>query len=92
MNSINWGQLNPGVTKNLSIWVRNEGTAAIMISKSLSNVSPSTISNYLTLNWNYNSQTLSPSAVLEVTLSLTVAANTPAASFGFDTTITAMGN
>jgi hypothetical protein len=74
----------------LILYIRNEGTAAVTLSKSLSNWNPSSLSSYLTLSWNYGNQALNPSTSLAITLSLTVASNTPAtSSFGFDTIITA---
>ena len=90
LSSINWGQLTPGATTALTLYVRNEGTTAITLYKSVANWNPAGLSNYLTLYWNYNNQSINPSASLALTLSLTVADNTPVTnSFGFDTTITA---
>jgi archaellum component FlaG (FlaF/FlaG flagellin family) len=88
VSSIPWGQLAPGAVQTLTFYIRNEGTQSITLSKSLANWSPSTLSSYLTLSWNYNGQNLNPSSVLAVTLSLTVAANTPSTTgFSFDTII-----
>jgi hypothetical protein len=78
------------MTKSLTLCIRNEGNLAVTLSKTLANCNPSSLQSYLTLNWNYGGQTIIPSATLAVTLSLTVASNTPAtSSFGFDTIITA---
>jgi hypothetical protein len=91
LSSINWGQLSLGATTTLTLYVRNEGTTAVTLSKSVTNWNPTSLSSYLTLNWDYNNQAVNPSAVVAVTLSLTIAANAPVtSSFGFDTTITAM--
>jgi hypothetical protein len=80
-----------GTTKTLTVYVRNEGTLSITLNKSLSNWNPTTLSSFLKLDWDYSNQALSPSTILKVVLSMSVAANTPAtSSFSFDTTITAM--
>jgi hypothetical protein len=92
MSSINFGQLIVGATKTITIYVHNEGSQGVTLSKSITNWNPTTLSNYLTLNWNYTNQIVSPSTTLAVTLSLIVASNTPAmSSFSFDTTIIATG-
>jgi hypothetical protein len=88
--SINWGQLTPGTTKTITLYVRNEGSQPATLSKALTNLNPANLSNYLTLNWNYVTQTINPSAVFTLTLSLKVAANaTTINNFSFDTIITA---
>jgi hypothetical protein len=90
LSSISWGQLSLGATTTLTLYVRNEGTTAVTLSKSVANWNPTNLSSYLTLNWNYNNQAVSPSAVVAITLSLTIATNAPVtSSFGFNTTITA---
>jgi hypothetical protein len=57
----------------------------------MTNWNPTTLANYLTLNWDYNGQAIPANGVQKVTLTLDVAANTQATSFSFDTTITATG-
>jgi outer membrane biosynthesis protein TonB len=93
LSSISWGQLTPGQTKTMTLYIRNEGTTQVSLTKSLANWNPANLSAYLALNWNYSNQTIAPTANVAVTLSLTVASNTPATtSFGFDTTLTAVSN
>jgi hypothetical protein len=90
LSSISWGVLSPGATSSLVLYVRNQGNTAVTLSKGMSNFNPSTLSSYLTLNWDYSNQVLSPGATLKITLTLTVSASTPAmANFSFSTTITA---
>ena len=90
--SIDWGILEPAAQKSLTMYVRNEGNSAVTLSKSISNWNPSTISNYLTLTWDYSGQTISPRTSVQVTLTLTVSASiTDVSSFSFDTTIVGSG-
>jgi hypothetical protein len=91
-SSINWGLLDPGSNKTVTLYIRNEGNTAATLSKATQNWNPSTASSYMTLNWNYGGQTLSVSQVLQVKLTLVVSSTISGiTSFGFDITITASG-
>jgi hypothetical protein len=90
--TIDWGTLDPGATKTYSIYIRNEGNTALTLSVSTSNWSPSTASNYLALNWNYNGQTVALNDYVRVTLTLTVSESiTGISNFGFDINLVATG-
>jgi len=85
ITAIDWGSLEPGATKSYSVYIRNEGSYALTLSMSTSNWSPSTASNYMTLTWNYNGQTINAGKAVTVTLTLTVSENiTDISGFSFD--------
>lgn len=91
-SSVNWGALDPGASKTVTVYVRNEGTTGVTLSKATQNWNPSTASSYMTLNWNYSGQTLSVNQVLQVKLTLTVSSTVSGiTSFSFDITITGTG-
>jgi len=91
-SSINWGLLEPGSNKTVTVYVRNEGNAAATLSKATENWNPSTASSYMTLNWNYAGQTLSVNQVLQIKLTLVVSSTISGiTNFSFDITITATG-
>jgi hypothetical protein len=91
-SSVNWGLLDPGSNKTVTVYVRNEGNAVTTLSKATQNWSPSTASSYMTLNWNYAGQTLSVNQVLQIKLTLVVSSTTSGiTNFSFDITITATG-
>jgi hypothetical protein len=91
-SSISWGLLEPGLTKTIRVYTRNEGNAAVTLSKATQNWSPSTATSYITLNWNYANQTLSVNQVLPINLTLVVSsAISGITDFSFDITITATG-
>jgi len=91
-SSINWGLLDPGSNKTVTVYVRNEGNAVATLSKATQNWNPSTASSYMPLNWNYNGQTLSVNQVLQTRLTLVVSPSISGiTSFSFDITITATG-
>jgi hypothetical protein len=74
-SAIDWGTLDPGATKSFSIYIQNEGNNALTLSMSTSNWSPPTASNYLTMTWNYNGQTINPNEYIHITLTLTISAS-----------------
>jgi len=89
-STTDWGLLQPGAQKSLTVYVHNEGNSPVTLSLSTSNWIPSTASDYLALTWNYNGQTISPSAQMQVTLTLTVSSNiTGISNFSFDIIIAA---
>jgi hypothetical protein len=90
--SVNWGILDPGAQKSVTVYIRNEGNSAITLSQSTSNWNPTTASSYLTLTWNYNNQPINPGASAHVTLTLTASASiTGVSSFSFDITVVGSG-
>ncbi len=90
VSSINWGMLNPGSSKNETIFIRNEGNTTVTLTMTTSNWNPSNASDYLTLNWNYNGQALEVGEVIQVTLTLSVSSSIDGiTSFSFDITLTA---
>ena len=91
-SSINWGLLDTGSNKTVTVYVRNEGNAVTTLSKATQSWNPSTASSYMTLNWNYAGQTLSVNQVLQIKLTLIVSSTISGITgFSFDITITATG-
>ena len=91
-SSINWGVLDPGSNRTVTVYIRNEGNAVATLSQTTQNWNPSSASSYLTLKWNYAGQTMSVNQVLQVKLTLTVSPTISAITgFSFDITIIAAG-
>lgn len=92
VTSINWGVLEPGSNKTVTIYVRNEGNAAATLSQTTQNWNPTAASSYLALRWNYAGQTISVNQILQVKLALTLSSTvTGITNFSFDTVITSTG-
>ena len=92
VSSINWGVIDPGSNKTMTINVRNEGNAAVTLSRTTQNWNPTTSANYITLNWNYAGQSLSVNQVLLIRMTLIVSRTTTGiTTFAFDIIITATG-
>ncbi len=92
VNEINWGLLEPSDQKSFSLYLHNEGNSAVTLSKSTSNWNPSVAATYLTLNWNYNGQTIEAGKNLQVTLTLSVNTDiTGITTFSFDIIVVGTG-
>jgi hypothetical protein len=92
VNQINWGLLEPGDQKSFSIYLHNEGNSAVTLIRSTSDWNPSAAATYLTLNWDYNGQTIEAGKNLQVTLTLNVHTNIVGiTNFSFDTIIVGTG-
>ncbi len=77
---------------NATIYLRNEGNAPITFTLDTENWSPSNASAYITLSWDYASQTVDPGTVVKINLTLAVSSNvTGITNFTFDIVITGIG-
>jgi hypothetical protein len=89
LNFIDWGQVEPGTTRNLTCYVRNEGGTVGSLSLSETYWNPSGAYRSVFLRWNYAGQLLSPQQVIAIVLTLALSANvTTEFSFTFDCVIT----
>jgi hypothetical protein len=85
VSAIDWGILEPGSTKNVTLYIKNEGNTAISLSMTTSNWNPSNAFDYISLNWNYNGRVIKMSQVLQIMLTLSVSASIKGiTSFSFD--------
>lgn len=88
VSSINWGELQPSIMKNVTIYLKNEGNVKMKLSMTASNWSPAQASSYMTLSWNCENYVLNPGAVVSAVLTLSVSPNISGiTSFRFDVII-----
>ena len=92
VTSINWGTVNPGSTKDVTVYIKNEGNAPETLSFETQNWNPATASSYMTLTRDYGSQVIPVGGVVKVTLSLSVSITIEGVTnFSFDIIITGNG-
>ena len=83
--AIDWGAIEPGSTKDVTIYLKNEGDVDATPLLSTTNWSPSTASSHISLDWDYSGEQISASGKVQVTLTLTVSPNISGiTSFSFD--------
>ena len=90
VSNIDWGTLNPSQSKNMPVYVKNGGTVPLTLALSTRGWTPASAEQYLTLTWDYGSQVVQASEVLEITLTLTVSPSvTGVTNFSFEIVILA---
>ena len=67
---VDWGTVEPGSMRNVTIYIRNEGNWVVSLFMFADNWSPSDASNYMALSWDYAGQTIDPQEVVQTTLTL----------------------
>ena len=92
ISMINWGSVEPGDTKTVITYIKNDGSSAITLSLDVGNWSPSSASSYISISWNYAGQQLNPGDAVEVRFTLSVSSSISGiSSFICDITITGSG-
>jgi len=87
---IDWDTLEPGSSKDVTFYIRNEGPSAATISMNTSNWDPSNAWEYIALSWDYAGQQINSDEVIQVTLTLSISSRIEGiTNFRFDITITA---
>jgi hypothetical protein len=69
---IDWGIVDPALQKNVTVYVRNEGSISAFISLDTTNWDPVNASSYMTLGWDYSGQLLKPDESVAVMLTLSI--------------------
>ena len=82
---LDWGTLEPGSAKNVTLHIRNEGNYPATIILATGNWKPVNASNYMALTWNYDGKAVSPMEHIEVILTFSLSsAVIDIADFSFD--------
>lgn len=72
VTNINWGSRRPRTVKKRTIYIRNEGVTDCTLALKTKNWAPRSASQHIFLDWNAEGKRLSPSEVVEATLTLNV--------------------
>ena len=88
VSSIDWGSLEQGTNKTVTLFIKNKGKNPITLSHYTSNWQPSEIANYLNLAWDYTGQGIEFREIVQVVFTIYVSENVEArGTFDFDITI-----
>jgi len=89
VTSIDWGVVQPGATKDVTVYIRNEGNAPEILSLATANWNPSLAASYMSVGWDYGGQVIEVGAAFQVRLSLSVSDGIDGiTNFSFDVVIT----
>jgi len=89
VTSIDWGNLNPGDTVSVTVYVKNEGNVAVELNMTTDNWDPSSASTYLTLTWDRQGFVLNSGEVVQAIFTLWVSPNIQnVTTFSFDIIVT----
>ena len=69
---VDWGMIEPGDSKNVTIYLKNEGNTTITLSLDTKNWDPPEASSYISLDWSYTGEQIDPDDVIQVVLTLTL--------------------
>jgi hypothetical protein len=72
---LDWGTVEPDSTKDISLYVRNEGNYVASLFLMTNDWDPVNASDYMSLSWDYDGRTLGPMESIGVTLALSVSAD-----------------
>ena len=87
-SAVNWGVLSPGTSSSVTLYVRNEGSAAVRLSLTTQNWNPVNASSFIGLSWNREAQSVSAGTVVAAVLTVSVYSNvTGITNFSFDIVI-----
>lgn len=76
VSSIDWGSMKPGSSKNVVLYIKNEGDAEITLYLEATNWDPVDASDYIDLNWDLiGGKSVNPNEVARATLTLDVSSN-----------------
>ena len=90
VSSIDWGSMEPDSNKSVTVYIKNEGDYAVSLSLYTSNWNPSSASDYISVNWDYQGQFITAGEIVQVKLTLSISASIEGIeTFSFDTAITA---
>ncbi len=85
-----FGQINPGSNKTLTIYIKNECSYPVTLNLETSNWNPLASADYISLDWNYSSQVLNVNEVVPIEITLTINASIYGISnFSFNTNVLA---
>lgn len=88
VTSLEWGSLEPGTEKTITLFIKNKGKNSITLSYFISNWQTPEIVNYLNLTWDYIGQPIQFKELFQLKFTLYIAENAKTTeNFSFDITI-----
>jgi hypothetical protein len=92
VSQINWGVLEPGSNKTVTVYIRNESNVPVALTLATADWNPVNATEFISLSWDQQNVQVDPPSVTLAILTLHVAAETTGLStFTFTIIIAGMG-
>lgn len=89
---IDWGTLEPGETKNVSVYILNTSNVPITLNMTTENWIPANASNYMVMSWTYDGSVIAVGGYVHVALILSVKSTISGiTNFSFDIVVRGTG-
>jgi hypothetical protein len=88
LNTITWGEVAPGSSITVSIYVKNTGNVPMTLAIATANWVPATYGQYLTISWNYQGQAVQAGNLQKIDVTLAATNLSPGGSFSANIIIT----
>jgi len=75
VTSIDWGNVEPGTMKSVTLFIRNEGNLAVTLFLNASGWKPAGMSEYMNLTWDYDATEIQPGEIILTTIILASASS-----------------
>jgi len=91
-SSLDFGSLEPGFSKNFTLYLRNEGNSPLTLNMTWKNWNPLNAANYITLAWNREGQQIVQNEVISFVITVSVSSSIQGiSSFELDIVISGIG-
>jgi uncharacterized membrane protein len=85
VSSIDWGSLDPGASRSITVYINNTGNIDLRLSLNTERWNPQNATTYINLAWNYSGALIRPKEAMPITLTLTISSSTKGiTNFSFD--------
>jgi hypothetical protein len=88
LNSVTWGNIDPGSSVTTTLYVKNTGNVPMTYAIASAGWTPATYGQYLTISWSYQGQVVQAGNLQKVDLTLASANNAPGGSFSVNIIVT----
>ncbi|MCW4030455.1 MAG: hypothetical protein NWE92_12520 [Candidatus Bathyarchaeota archaeon] len=86
--AIDWGSLEPGENKTVTLYIKNTGNSPVTLGMTTNTWSPSDATQSISISWNRNGAVLAAGAVVSANVQLTISPTTTLSDFSFNIVIT----
>lgn len=80
-NTIDWGTFQLGESKNVSFTIKSISNTPTKIAYRITDFSPESLADFMTLDWNYTETTLQPQEQIPIRFTLSLSASADAINY-----------